>query len=95
MKICSSEDATVSIGNAQVDLPKGLCIIGIGPSSSHTVGPMVAARQFASGLQKLFMLDDLVMHRQESLPFHANGMRFTAFDAAGDVLEVPVNIVEC
>ena len=95
MKIYSSEDATVIIGNVQVDLPKRLCIIGIGPSSSHTVGPMVAARQFVLGLQKLFMLDDLVMHRQESLPSHANGMRFTALDAAGDVLEVPVNIVEC
>ena len=130
--------------------------IGIGPSSSHTVGPMVAARQFVLGLQELVLLDecarvcaemygslgatgaghgtpkavilglegetpedvdvdsipvrvasiredgslkllgaqeipfsyrdDLVMHRQESLPFHANGMRFTAFDAVGDVL---------
>ncbi len=26
---------------------------------------------------------DLVFHRRETLPFHANGMRFTAFDAAG------------
>jgi L-serine dehydratase len=25
--------------------------IGIGPSSSHTVGPMIAARHFASQLQ--------------------------------------------
>ena len=69
--------------------------IGIGPSSSHTVDPMVATRQFVMGLEKLVMLNDLVIHRQESLPFHANGMRFTVFDAAGDVLEVPVNIVEC
>jgi len=30
---------------------------------------------------------DLVMHRRESLPFHANGMRFTAYDAAGAELE--------
>ena len=30
--------------------------IGIGPSSSHTVGPMRAARQFAIGLQKQDML---------------------------------------
>jgi L-serine dehydratase len=29
---------------------------------------------------------DLRFHRRESLPFHANGMRFTAFDAAGVVL---------
>ncbi|MEN9417064.1 MAG: hypothetical protein RI988_684 [Pseudomonadota bacterium] len=26
---------------------------------------------------------DLVFHRRQSLPFHANGLRFTAFDAAG------------
>jgi L-serine dehydratase len=26
---------------------------------------------------------DLVFHRRETLPFHANGMRFVAFDAAG------------
>jgi L-serine dehydratase len=127
--------------------------IGIGPSSSHTVGPMRAARMFASRLehdgvlprvmrvqsqlygslgatgkghgsdkavllglaghepdtvdvdavpallgalreqQRLELLgrhgiafnerDDLVFHRRETLPFHANGMRFTAFDAAG------------
>jgi L-serine dehydratase len=29
---------------------------------------------------------DLVFHRRESLPFHANGMRFSAFDAAGNAL---------
>jgi L-serine dehydratase len=127
--------------------------IGIGPSSSHTVGPMRAARLFVGRLTQDGTLDrvarvkadlygslgatgkghgsdkavllglaghepdtvdvdaipalmeairtqgrvslnglreigfdekaDLVMHRRESLPFHANGMRFTAFDAAG------------
>jgi L-serine dehydratase len=127
--------------------------IGIGPSSSHTVGPMRAARMFALRLehdgllprvarvqsqlygslgatgkghgsdkavllglaghepdtvdvdavpallagfrerQRLDLLghhavafnerDDLVFHRRETLPFHANGMRFAAFDAAG------------
>jgi L-serine dehydratase len=130
--------------------------IGIGPSSSHTVGPMTAARQFALGLDESGQLDecarvtaelygslgatgaghgspkaiilglegeapesvdvdtipariasvrekgvlnllgrnslnfsyrdDLVMHRTESLPFHSNGMRFTAYDASGVVL---------
>ena len=29
---------------------------------------------------------DLVFHRRETLPFHANGMRFAAFDAAGQEL---------
>jgi L-serine dehydratase len=127
--------------------------IGIGPSSSHTVGPMRAARLFALRLQhegvlgstarvcaqlygslgatgkghgtdkavllgllgfepdtvdvdgiaarvkrirdekNLRMLDehdvafnektDLIFYRREALPFHANGMRFTALDAAG------------
>ncbi len=127
--------------------------IGIGPSSSHTVGPMRAARLFARHLQhdgllektarvqshlygslgatgkghgtdKAVLLglaghepdtvdvdavpallaairdsarlpllgahevafaekDDLKFWRRETLPFHANGMRFIAFDAAG------------
>jgi L-serine dehydratase len=127
--------------------------IGIGPSSSHTVGPMRAARLFAlrlahegvaartarvqahlygslgatgkgHGSDKAVLLGlsghepdtvdvdaipallasiraaarlklaqgpevafdeatDLVFHRRESLPFHANGMRFHAFDAGG------------
>ena len=30
---------------------------------------------------------DLVMHRTEALPYHANGMRFSAFDAAGEILD--------
>jgi len=130
--------------------------IGIGPSSSHTVGPMRAARIFAlrlahdglsvkaarvktelygslgatgkgHGSDKAVLLglaghepdrvevdaipallqairgesrltlaegpaiafderNDLVFHRRETLPFHANGMRFTAFDAQGAVL---------
>ena len=126
--------------------------IGIGPSSSHTVGPMRAARLFVARLQHEGRLDstrrvcvqlygslgatgkghgsdkavllglagfepdtidvdaipalleairgehrlallgthaiafdektDLVFHRRETLPFHANGMRFSAFDAS-------------
>jgi len=130
--------------------------IGIGPSSSHTVGPMRAARMFVHGLQtsgqlaavarvqtdlygslgatgkghgsdkavllgllgetpddvdpdavpallagirsekaialmhaQRIALDekrDIVFHRRESLPFHANGMTLVAFDAAGATL---------
>lgn len=130
--------------------------VGMGPSSSHTVGPMRAARQFVQRLadagqlphttrvradlygslgatgkghgsdkavllgwlgeapdtvpidsieprlatvraeKRLVLLgthpialhekDDLVLHRRERLPLHANGMRFTAWDAAGTVL---------
>ena len=131
--------------------------IGIGPSSSHTVGPMRAARLFASRLQhdgklagvtrvvcelygslgatgkghgsdtavllglaghepdtvdveqipallqtiraesKLHLLGthelafneakDLLFLRRQTLPFHANGMRFVAFDANGQPLD--------
>ncbi|HTL36205.1 MAG TPA: serine dehydratase beta chain, partial [Kofleriaceae bacterium] len=127
--------------------------IGIGPSSSHTVGPMRAARRFAERLEADGMLPQiegikvelfgslgftgkghgsdkaiilglegedpatvnvdavakrvaaveqskrikllgkhevdfdpatqLVFHRREKLPLHANGMRFTALGAAG------------
>jgi L-serine dehydratase len=130
--------------------------IGIGPSSSHTVGPMRAARTFALGLSERGLLGnvqrikaelygslgatgkghgsdkavmlglegeapdevdteavparlaairkdkrlnllgthqigfdektDLVMYRRESLPFHPNGMRYSAFDAGGETL---------
>ena len=127
--------------------------IGIGPSSSHTVGPMRAARQFVHRLERDGLLprlarlhaelygslgatgkghgsdkavllglmgeqpdlvdtdavptilaqvreakrlkalgvheiafdeaDDLVLHKRKSLPYHPNGMIFTAFDATG------------
>ncbi|MFC5994793.1 L-serine ammonia-lyase [Pseudonocardia hispaniensis] len=127
--------------------------IGIGPSSSHTVGPMRAAYRFVTGLADLALLervagvrvelfgslgatghghgsvgavvlglagerpelvdpvaaaprveavrtggrlrlagrreidfavaDDIVLHRRATLPFHPNGMRFTAVDTAG------------
>ena len=130
--------------------------IGIGPSSSHTVGPMVAARTFAAGLDSDGVIETvcevrcelfgslgatgrghgsdkavilglmgerpetvdtgsadqrvaairergqlpllgtrniafkdrvhLVLHKRRSLPFHPNGMRFTATDATGRVL---------
>ncbi len=130
--------------------------IGVGPSSSHTMGPMNAARQFALDLAHRGVLDavrkiaiqlygslaltgrghctdravllglegmepatldpesmdpaverirgtqelrvlgmhavpfdealDLLFHRDQVLPLHANGMRFTAFNAAGEVL---------
>jgi L-serine dehydratase len=130
--------------------------IGVGPSSSHTMGPMLAARQFlldareagsfdriervgaqlygslaltgkghctdraillgfegelpvtlepatvearlerirSSGRMQLLgerEIDfdepmDLLFHKEQVLPRHANGMRFTAFDAAGETL---------
>ena len=130
--------------------------IGIGPSSSHTVGPMRAANRFVRGLDaddelskvhrikadlygslgatgkghgsdKAIMLgfegdlpesvdtttvddrleiirgqqqinllgrhsvkfiekDHLIIHKRQSLPFHSNGMTFSAFDQQGDEL---------
>jgi L-serine dehydratase len=132
-----------------------LFTVGIGPSSSHTVGPMRAAARFANGLKAdgqlahthrlkaelfgslgatghghgseaavllglageepetvdtstvatrvaeirdngrldllgihpvAFETDDLVLHRRRSLPYHPNGMIFTAYDGAGAVL---------
>src|SRR4051794_36285553 len=39
--------------------------IGIGPSSSHTVGPMRAARTFAEGLADDGVLDDVTRVRAE------------------------------
>ena len=130
--------------------------IGIGPSSSHTVGPMRAAQKFALGLREDGLLGEvtkvkidlygslgatgkghgsdkavmlglegelpetvdtdsvdsrlesirssrqlnllgeqsikfdekkqLVMHRREALPFHSNGMTFSAFDADSEEL---------
>src|SRR5512137_2084893 len=130
--------------------------IGIGPSSSHTMGPMNAARRFVASLDRLGLLErtaqvgvqlygslaltgkghctdravllglegfepatldpdgveptlarirgsgrlrlggrheiafdepmDLLWHRDQVLPGHSNGMRFTALDAARQVL---------
>ncbi|WP_410810166.1 L-serine ammonia-lyase [Micromonospora sp. 067-2] len=130
--------------------------VGIGPSSSHTVGPMRAARTFAAGLKadglltdtarvqaelfgslgatghghgsgpavllglsgespetvdtdtvgprverikverRISLLDaheidfdparDLTLHRRRSLPYHPNGMTFTAYDGSGSEL---------
>ncbi|MET8557401.1 L-serine ammonia-lyase [Streptomyces sp. NPDC004959] len=130
--------------------------IGIGPSSSHTVGPMRAARMFASRLKNEGLLvptarvraelfgslgatghghgtpkavllglegasprtvdvehaderveeirtggriavlgvheipfdydEDLLLHRREALPYHANGMKVFAYDEAGALL---------
>ncbi|MBB6521708.1 L-serine ammonia-lyase [Pseudoteredinibacter isoporae] len=131
--------------------------IGIGPSSSHTVGPMKAAQQFVTQLQsdgrlqdvvrvksemygslgatgighgtpKAVLLGlegelpetvvvasiadrvsaireqqtlklagvhsviyhdhtDLILNRREELPFHSNGMKFTAYGSCGKVIE--------
>ena len=138
--------------------------IGIGPSSSHTVGPMRAAARFAShwldekgelgrtarvraevfgslaltgrghGTDKAVLMGleghwpnlidpdlipdalerirstkriqlfgrheiafdekhDLIMNKRQKLPFHTNGMRFTAYDAAGEVIATRDNFL--
>ncbi|MFT7684837.1 MAG: L-serine dehydratase [Candidatus Azotimanducaceae bacterium] len=131
--------------------------IGIGPSSSHTVGPMRAAFTFVNGLKTASLIEityrvkcqlygslgatgrghgspkaiilglegqapesvviehieqnvkavndagqlsllgecqikfnqktDLILHRRKTLPFHSNGMKFTAYDIAGDIID--------
>ena len=131
--------------------------IGIGPSSSHTVGPMIASRRFTDELvaaklskktvrihsalfgslgatgkghgsdkavllglegehpsridvdsiaarldsiranRQLTLSDgssvkfdeskDLIFHRRRTLPFHPNGMEFTAYDNAGEIIQ--------
>ena len=49
---------------------------------------MVRSELDVLGLHKvvLFESEDLVFHARERLPFHANGMRFVAFDPEGRVL---------
>jgi L-serine dehydratase len=42
-----------------------LFAIGIGPSSSHTVGPMRAARRFADALLHNHLLDEVTTVRVE------------------------------
>lgn len=95
-----------------MDSVRDIFKIGIGPSSSHTMGPRRAAERFlarhpeavrfrvtlygslaATGkghLTDKAILDVLGAERTELLwepttflPFHPNGMRFVAFDAAG------------
>jgi L-serine dehydratase len=39
--------------------------IGIGPSSSHTVGPMRAAKTFADRLRESGLLDDEELRREK------------------------------
>jgi L-serine dehydratase len=134
--------------------------IGIGPSSSHTVGPMRAALTFVEELEQGKLLtdtarvkselfgslgatgaghgstkavilglqgevpeeidtdiipgivesvretkqlnlkgkkqvkfvekNDLILHKRKSLPYHSNGMKFTAFNAEGDELKTRI-----
>src|SRR4051812_16155446 len=47
--------------------------IGVGPSSSHTVGPMVAAASFANGLRKDFPVERLRVELFGSLAWTGKG----------------------
>jgi L-serine dehydratase len=74
-------------------------ILGLEGESPESVDVDTAAGRVAAiregGVLKLLgrkALDfdyrnDLVMHRSESLPFHANGMRFSAYDAQGEIID--------
>jgi L-serine dehydratase len=73
-------------------------VLGLGGEEPHlvdpaTTGPTVAAvrstgRLALAGKHEIgFSVDDdVVLHRDASLPYHSNGMRFTALAAAGEVL---------
>jgi len=59
---------------------------------TQTVLPRVAAAREAGSVRLLgkypvaLTAEDLVLHRRQSLPFHPNGMRFTAFAQDGSEL---------
>jgi L-serine dehydratase len=73
-------------------------VLGLQGEQPHLVDPGVAEpRVDAVRTQKVLRLggtkpvafsmdDDLILHRRKRLPFHTNGMRFTARDTAGQVL---------
>ncbi|MCA1714762.1 MAG: L-serine ammonia-lyase, iron-sulfur-dependent, subunit alpha, partial [Gammaproteobacteria bacterium] len=73
-------------------------LMGLEGHLPHLVDPDVipAALERIRGEKKIRLLgkheiafdekNDLIMNKREKLPFHTNGMRFTAFDAAGDVI---------
>jgi L-serine dehydratase len=73
-------------------------ILGLEGEQPHLVDPASAEPRVAAvGTDKVLRLggehpiafsmdDDLVLHRRKRLPFHSNGMRFTASDADGHVL---------
>ncbi|GAA4849772.1 L-serine ammonia-lyase [Saccharopolyspora rosea] len=73
-------------------------LAGLEGHAPETVDPAVVAEIGRSGRLWLegefpvgFRVDrDLVMHRRRSLPVHPNGMRFAAFDAAGEELDAAV-----
>ena len=55
--------------------------VGIGPSSSHTVGPMRAARQFISrlekeGYQKAIVKNCIIIYKVDKNLKNVNIMRF-------------------
>ena len=68
------------------ETPEGIDPDGIAPTVAR-----VRAEQTLNlyGQRRIPFIEsrDLLFHREESLPMHPNGMRFTAFDAAGAVIE--------
>ncbi len=94
---------------------KALYRIGLGPSSSHTMGPRIAAEAFAASLPVVVAIRvtlygslaatgrghltdravsmpfaplpvEIVWLPEQRLPYHPNGLRFEALDAAGQVV---------
>ncbi|WP_299038598.1 L-serine ammonia-lyase [uncultured Pseudokineococcus sp.] len=75
----------------------GAVVLGLAGEQPHLVDPVAAAplveRVREEGRLRLageheiaFSPDDVVLHRRKRLPFHTNGMVFTAVDGAGEVL---------
>jgi L-serine dehydratase len=62
-----------------------LTLGGVPASAGAAAAPAAAAEARAPAGPAIAFDEktDLVFHRRQSLPFHANGLRFTAFDAAG------------
>lgn len=63
--------------------------IGIGPSSSHTVGPMRAAQEFAASLQNERVLDQVAPVRVEF------GMDMQSRYKETSLAGLAVNVIEC
>jgi L-serine dehydratase len=73
-------------------------VLGLGGERPEVVDPRTAqprvdrvqdtGRLWLKGKREIgFTVDDVVMHRRRTLPFHANGMTFQAFDADGAQLD--------
>ena len=70
--------------------PRGRATRSRGPGGRGTAGGRGVRREGAPARRthadRVLLDDDIVLHRRKRLPFHSNGMRFTATDARRPVL---------